>query len=74
MKKTYAKLAVLPLGFLAMALITTACGDAQSQGGEERFNVTRVTSDTGRSFDCVTWLPYDGSGDGGNMECFTVAP
>ncbi|ASZ74638.1 hypothetical protein KHO57_gp063 [Mycobacterium phage Phabba] len=60
------------LGAAALALILTGCGDAQSQGGEERFNVTRVTSDTGRSFDCVTWLPYDGTGDGGSMQCLPV--
>lgn len=48
----------------AAVLLGAACGNASTQSGTERFKV--VTVDGVR---CITWLPYDGSGDGGQMEC-----
>ncbi|MBB5167225.1 hypothetical protein [Mycobacterium sp. AZCC_0083] len=54
------------LATLAVGAIVglTACGNAQTQSGVERFHVQTVDG-----VKCITWLPYDGGGDGGSMQC-----
>lgn len=59
MKKLIAGLAV---AFAAFGL--AGCSSAATSATEDRFKVVYVEGTR-----CIVWSPYDGSGDGSQMEC-----
>lgn len=50
---------------LGAALLLSGCGSAAVDSGPDRFAVKHI-----ERFTCVVWSPYDGSGNGSQMECF----
>lgn len=54
----------LVVALAATAVVLTGCTSAAVESGEDRFAVKYIDGEK-----CIVWSPYDGSGDGSQMEC-----